>query len=120
MLACALDETGFWSELIVFFSNVQVDLLHNGNGEGDGETNEVEEETNGEDIADDGDIEDDEDEEVAVESDQYDTDSESSVCSDVDFRAFNDVGPPVAKETLFLIGGRSRYGRSIKLNNKWR
>ena len=56
------------------------------------------------------------------ELETYDSDSDSTsefdsyddfvVCDD-------DLGQPVAKETIFLIGGRSRYGRSIRINKKF-
>ena len=44
--------------------------------------------------------------------------SEDDLDENVDL-VINEMASDVAKETIFLIGGRSRYGRSVRLNSKY-
>ena len=63
-------------------------------------------------------------EDLAYDSDSSSEDEQQSSESDLDLEDADDwvadLGIPSApKETLFLVGGRSRFGRAIRLNNKF-
>ena len=55
------------------------------------------------------------------EYDSDSTDSESGEDAEIeDWVSGADAGvPTVPKETLFLVGGRSRFGRAVRINNKY-
>lgn len=48
------------------------------------------------------------------DSSESDNDESSEVADDSE-----DWGGPVARETIFLVGGRSRFGRSVRFNKKF-